>query len=234
MNTVSIHPNHELLSRQTTYISGNRLSLQEEVSMLQRRLRTSNDLHPNEVGYLRQRLNSVTEELQRTSIPHTATNPFGSDFLPPNPDTLPLHLLLEANGVIYGSRGLHIENQYSDYDLAFSCEQHKELYTRLINDRLPSFSPTEYFQSTPEAGYRIFFQHKLRDHEADKKVKVDILFVHTDEDLDVIRSSMQDLLSIPQYMLQDKSFRINAYNKALQHRGWTPTLTLNSSEDIPW
>ena len=133
---------------------------------------------------------------------------------------VPIDFLLNAGGVIYGSRSLHVEAEYSDYDFAFSYEEHKRVFDILVDSHIDVSNPTGYFQSSPEAGYKAFFQYKGLDPVSNEKVKVDILFVHNDEDLDVIRSSVQDLQSIPQYMLRDKEFRIDAYNKALQDRGW--------------
>ena len=132
----------------------------------------------------------------------------------------PIGFLLNAGGVIYGSRSLHVEAEYSDYDFAFSYEEHKRVFDILVDSHIDVSNPTGYFQSSPEAGYKAFFQYKGLDPVSNERVKVDILFVHNDEDLDVIRSSVQDLQSIPQYMLRDKKFRIDAYNKALQDRGW--------------
>ena len=133
---------------------------------------------------------------------------------------VPIGFLLNAGGVIYGSRSLHVEAEYSDYDFAFSYEEHKRVFDILVDSHIDVSDPTGYFQSSPEAGYKAFFQYKGLDPVSNERVKVDILFVHNDEDLDVIRSSVQDLQSIPQYMLRDKKFRIDAYNKALQDRGW--------------
>ena len=133
---------------------------------------------------------------------------------------VPIGFLLNAGGVIYGSRSLHVEAEYSDYDFAFSYEEHKRVFDILVDSHIDVSNPTGYFQSSPEAGYKAFFQYKGLDPVSNERVKVDILFVHNDEDLDVIRSSVQDLQSIPQYMLRDKKFRIDAYNKALQDRGW--------------
>lgn len=133
---------------------------------------------------------------------------------------VPIDFLLNAGGVTYGSRSLHVEAEYSDYDFAFSYEEHKRVFDILMDSHIAVSNPTGYFQSSPEAGYKAFFQYKGLDPVSNERVKVDILFVHNDEDLDVIRSSVQDLQSIPQYMLRDKKFRIDAYNKALQDRGW--------------
>ena len=146
---------------------------------------------------------------------------------------VPISFLLNAGGVIYGSRSLHVEAEYSDYDFAFSYEEHKRLFDILVDSHIAVSNPTGYFQSSPEAGYKAFFQYKGLDPVSNEKVKVDILFVHNDEDLDVIRSSVQDLQSIPQYMLRDKKFRIDAYNRALQDRGWKLNHDLRNNRRDP-
>ena len=146
---------------------------------------------------------------------------------------VPIDFLLNAGGVIYGSRSLHVEAEYSDYDFAFSYEEHKRVFDILVDSHIDVSNPTGYFQSSPEAGYKAFFQYKGLDPVSNERVKVDILFVHNDEDLDVIRSSVQDLQSIPQYMLRDKKFRIDAYNKALQDRGWKLNPDLRNNRRDP-
>lgn len=146
---------------------------------------------------------------------------------------VPIGFLLNAGGVIYGSRSLHVEAEYSDYDFAFSYEEHKRVFDILVDSHIDVSNPTGYFQSSPEAGYKAFFQYKGLNPISYEKVKVDILFVHNDEDLDVIRSSVQDLQSIPQYMLRDKKFRIDAYNKALQDRGWKLNPDLRNNRRYP-
>lgn len=144
---------------------------------------------------------------------------------------VPISFLLNAGGLIYGSRSLHVEAEYSDYDFAFSYEEHKRVFDILVDSHIDVSNPTGYFQSSPEAGYKAFFQYKGLDPVSNERVKVDILFVHNDEDLDVIRSSVQDLQSIPQYILRDKKFRIDAYNKALQDRGWKVTPVAGVASD---
>ena len=146
---------------------------------------------------------------------------------------VPIGFLLNAGGVIYGSRSLHVEAEYSDYDFAFSYEEHKRVFDILVDSHIDVSNPTGYFQSSPEAGYKAFFQYKGLDPVSNERVKVDILFVYNDEDLDVIRSSVQDLQSIPQYMLRDKKFRIDAYNKALQDRGWKLNPDLRNNRRDP-
>lgn len=144
-----------------------------------------------------------------------------------NPKPIDVERLLSTEGVIlYGSRALNVNRNSSDYDLAFSYESHRMVYEYLKVNNTPISSSTSYFTSVPEAGYHTFFQYIGED------TKIDIIFVHNDEDLDVIRSSIQDLQSIPSYMLHDKHFRIEAYNRALQHRGWKPLVNAQRSERI--
>ena len=127
-------------------------------------------------------------------------------------------ILKDPGVVLYGSRALGVDHQKSDYDIALSYESHKHIYSWLLSANIPARTNIDYFTSVPEAGYHTFFQHHASDFKAD------IIFVHNDEDLDVIRSSVRDLQSIPAYMLAHKSFRIEAYNRALQHRGWKPAI----------
>ena len=144
-----------------------------------------------------------------------------------NPKPIDIEGLLSTEGVVlYGSRALNVNENSSDYHLAFSYESHRRVYEYLKVNNTPISSSTSYFTSVPEAGYHTFFQYMGED------TKIDIIFVHNDEDLDVIRSSIQDLQSIPSYMLHDKHFRIEAYNRALQHRGWKPLVNAQRSERI--
>lgn len=136
-----------------------------------------------------------------------------------NPKPIDVERLLSTEGMdLYGSRALNVNRNSSDYDLAFSYEAHRMIYEYLKASNIPISHSTSYFTSVPEAGYHTFFQCMVED------IKIDIIFVHNDEDLDLIRSSIQDLQSIPSYMLHDKRFRIEAYNRALQHRGWKPLI----------
>lgn len=144
-----------------------------------------------------------------------------------NPKPIDVERLLSTEGmVLYGSRALNVNRNSSDYDLAFSYESHRMVYEYLKVNNTPISNSTSYFTSVPEAGYHTFFQYMGED------TKIDIIFVHNDEDLDVIRSSIQDLQSIPSYMLHDKHFRIEAYNRALQHRGWKPLVKAPGSERV--
>lgn len=144
-----------------------------------------------------------------------------------NPKPIDVERLLSTErAVLYGSRALNVNRNSSDYDLAFSYESHRMVYEYLKVSNTPISSSTSYFTSVPEAGYHTFFQYRGED------TKIDIIFVHNDEDLDVIRSSIQDLQSIPLYMLHDKHFRIEAYNRALQHRDWKPLVNAQRSERI--
>ena len=137
-----------------------------------------------------------------------------------------LQILKDPGAVLYGSRALGVNHQKSDYDIALSYESHKHIYSWLLSANIVAITNIDYFTSVPEAGYHTFFQYYANDF------KTDIIFVHNDEDLDVISSSVRDLQSIPAYMLAHKTFRIEAYNRALQHRGWKPAiLTANLTRD---
>lgn len=190
-------------------------------------------------GYQRRRNTLMAQASDRTLHPMTRTlaqkqlDVLNSDYntghspFRDNPKPIDVERLLSTEGVVlYGSRALNVNRNSSDYDLAFSYESHRMVYEYLKVNNTPISSSTSYFTSVPEAGYPTFFQYMGED------TKIDIIFVHNDEDLDVIRSSIQDLQSIPSYMLHNKGFRIEAYNRALQHRGWKPLVNAQRSERI--
>lgn len=167
-------------------------------------------------------------------------------------------LMSYPTATMYGSRALQVNHANSDYDIAFSSES-SNIVSRLMAAEVKSTDPTNYFKVGPEGGYCAFF-HKVPlviDRVSPyKKIYADILVVHTDEDLDCISSSINDLRSIPSYLLEDKGTRIDLYQKALVHRGWkrlkppsqvfrmdpagqpgsihSPFLLQEVSEPLPW
>ena len=132
-------------------------------------------------------------------------------------------LMSYPTATMYGSRALQVNHANSDYDIAFSRES-SNIVSRLMAAGVRSTDPTNYFKIGPEGGYCAFF-HKvplvIDSVNPHRKMYADILVVHTDEDLDCISSSINDLRSIPSYLLENKGTRIDLYQKALVHRGWT-------------
>lgn len=131
-------------------------------------------------------------------------------------------LMSYPTATMYGSRALQVNHANSDYDIAFSNES-SNIVRRLMAAGVKSTAPTNYFKVGPEGGYCAFF-HKvplgIDRVNPYRKIYADILVVHTDEDLDCISSSINDLRSIPSYLLENKGARIDLYQKALVHRGW--------------
>ena len=213
-----------------------RTAMQTQIDTEVRGIREPNTAYND---YARRRNTLMAQASDRTLHPMTRTlaqkqlDALNSDYNPgpspfrDNPKPIDVERLLSVEGmVLYGSRALNVNRNSSDYDLAFSYESHRGVYEYLKVNNTPISSSTSYFTSVPEAGYHTFFQYMGED------TKIDIIFVHNDEDLDVIRSSIQDLQSIPSYMLHDKRFRIEAYNRALRHRGWKPLVNAQRSERI--
>lgn len=144
-------------------------------------------------------------------------------YIPINSELTLNQLMSYPTATMYGSRALQVNHANSDYDIAFSSES-CNIVSRLMAAGVKSSDPTNYFKVGPEGGYYAFF-HKVplaidRDNPYGKRMYADILVVHTDEDLDCISSSINDLRSIPSYLLENKGTRIDLYQKALVHRGW--------------
>ena len=130
-------------------------------------------------------------------------------------------LLGHPTATMYGSKALHVDSQTSDYDIAYSKES-SYILRLLMSTGLTPTDPSEYFKVGPESGYCAFFSKVplIGSVEEPFARYADILVLHTDEDLDCIRSSINDLQSIPSYLLENKRTRIDLYQKALVHRGW--------------
>ena len=144
-------------------------------------------------------------------------------------------LMRYPTATMYGSRALQVNHANSDYDIAFSSES-SNIVSRLMAAGIESADPTDYFKVGPEGGYRAFFPKVLLAVDRVnpyEKMYADILVVPTDEDLDCISSSINDLRVIPSYLLENKGTRIDLYQKALVHRGWKSLLQV-ASEPFPW
>lgn len=106
-----------------------------------------------------------------------------------------------------------------DYDIAISIEDPQYLnfikYLESVNVRKVNIK--NYCESTPESGYYGLYRFKDRYEN-----NVDLLVLYLDEDVDIIRSTINDLKRIPPYFLTNKKQRIAMYNQGLRYRGWKP------------
>ena len=140
-----------------------------------------------------------------------------------NPPKLSIEqLLYQPTATMYGSRALHVNSKDSDFDIAYSNES-SDIVKLLMSTGVKPSNPSNYFTVGPESGYYAFLAKVPLAVQMDNPLErayADILVVHTDEDLDCISSSINDLKSIPSYLLEDKATRIRLYEEALVHRGW--------------
>lgn len=123
--------------------------------------------------------------------------------------------LYTLNHARFGSRALGVGTDYSDFDIAISAESDRPIVEKLISLTHPA-NINAYAKFKPESGFVGLYQFL----DTATNCKVDVLVTHTDEDLDTIRSAVSDIQQIPSYLLTDKKFRIDVYQKALKHRGW--------------
>lgn len=130
---------------------------------------------------------------------------------------------------LYGSRALLTASESAkgedsisddrDYDIAISIEDPQYLkfikYLESINVRKVNIK--NYCESTSESGYYGLYRFKDRYEN-----NVDLLVLYLDEDVDIIRSTINDLKRIPPYFLTNKKQRVAMYNQGLRYRGWKP------------
>lgn len=136
---------------------------------------------------------------------------------------------------LYGSRALltvseseNGEDSVSDnrdYDIAISIEDPQYLnfikYLESVNVRKVTIE--NYCESTPESGYYGLYRFKDRYEN-----NVDLLVLYLDEDVDIIRSTINDLKKVPPYFLTNKKQRIAMYNQGLRYRGWQPGVKIRN------
>lgn len=136
---------------------------------------------------------------------------------------------------LYGSRALLTLSEEAkeedsvsdnrDYDIAISIEDPQYLnfikYLESVNVRKVTIE--NYCESTPESGYYGLYRFKDRYEN-----NVDLLVLYLDEDVDIIRSTINDLKKVPPYFLTNKKQRIAMYNQGLRYRGWQPGVKIRN------
>ena len=135
---------------------------------------------------------------------------------------------LQDKGTPFGSRPLGVASKFSDYDYAISEDDFRDLAKKypILKDELQSHArdTTNYSKVEPEHGF-VTLIHKFNTGEIENPtvsmITVDILVCKSDEDIDIIRSTIADLCRVPTYMLQEKRIRIELYQLGLSERGWT-------------
>ena len=112
-----------------------------------------------------------------------------------------------------------------DYDIAISIEdpQYLNFIKYLESVNVQKVNIANYCESTPESGYYGLYRFKDM-YEND----VDLLVLYLDEDVDIIRSTINDLKRVPPYFLTNKKQRIAMYNQGLRYRGWQPGVKIRN------
>ena len=120
------------------------------------------------------------------------------------------------NAVMFGSRALGCFSEGSDYDFAIL---EKDLpVSPDINFKGHYFDVDNYLKHYPEgATFILKFPFSSLFLE---ETNVDLLVLKKEEDLEVVRKSMEDMKKIPKHILKDKNTRIELYQKCLENYGW--------------
>ena len=120
-------------------------------------------------------------------------------------------LLDLPNSVMIGSRGLGLPN-WNDTDIAVLGS---ELPEEFLN--FQKFDLTNYFRTVPMGNNLLM---KLQEPIGDmfgSTISIDVLIFDSQEGIDAIHAAMNDMYSIPKYMLYNKIDRVRMYEQALQH-----------------
>lgn len=121
----------------------------------------------------------------------------------------------EENAVAIGSHALGVATEKSDRDyvITFDMEAKLDKKFRYFSDYYPT---SLYFSLKPPSGL-MYIRTKYETLEG---ISIDILIVD-EATFNIYKQVMQEMKLIPQYLLQDKAFRVVAFERALEHYGFT-------------
>ena len=113
-------------------------------------------------------------------------------------------LIDNCNGVLLGSRAFGVDKDHSDWDVAVLKKYLPEEYSNY-----PAKDMSSYFNFVP-----------LKNAYLIKLERLDVLVYEDIHDFLVVKQSVKDLKSFPNYFLQDKDMRIKLFEKALEFYGF--------------
>lgn len=121
-----------------------------------------------------------------------------------------------SNFQLIGSLAFNVENDESDIDIAVLKSDLTEIAQGLLTDTMHI---KNYFGYVPlNNGWLI----RKIDMPNTKRL-LDLIVFERQEDLDVLGKAVQDLKQCPSYLLEDKSMRLQLFEKSLQFYGFTNT-----------
>lgn len=122
----------------------------------------------------------------------------------------------EENAVAIGSHALDVATEKSDRDYVITFDMKNDLYkeAKYVED-FDYYSSLLYFSLQPPTGkMNIILKYKTLEG-----ISIDILIVD-EATFNIYKQVMQEMKLIPQYLLQDKAFRVVAFERALEHYGF--------------
>lgn len=139
-----------------------------------------------------------------------------------------LQELLNIPHTLIGSRALGINTEKSDYDLLVHITDLPNYLLDRINCR--NLSIERYFNLLPKYGKGHILRRQTR---ASGNSSVDLIVLTHQEDINIIKQSMEDLKQCPAYMLKEKHIRIALFESSLKHYGFTEPIEAILTE-IPY
>lgn len=119
-------------------------------------------------------------------------------------------------GIPIGSMALGVQTKNSDYDVYMTANSYALLFKHSITNNINAIDSKNYNAIKPRDGYcKIIYKFKTADNHY-----CDILVLEYESDLTIIKLAMNDLATIPKYLMKDKPFRIAAFQNALLHYGF--------------
>jgi len=129
-----------------------------------------------------------------------------------------------CGAIEFGSRALNVNTNKSDYDFAILRSNYEELFK---GENLPEFPLDNYFRVLPAYGrntllpnFQIMEKTSFLGPFARDFNALDLLIIEHQEHLNMINNAVKALHKCPKQDLCIKEFRIELYEKELEHQGF--------------
>ena len=135
----------------------------------------------------------------------------------------------EENAAAIGSHALGVATEKSDRDYVITFDMNNELNKKTnYFEEFEYHSSLLYFSLQPPTGK----MNIILKYETLEGISIDILIVDK-ATFNIYKQVMTEMKLIPQYLLQDKAFRVVAFERALEHYGFTRNDEISINFSLP-
>lgn len=117
-----------------------------------------------------------------------------------------------SNCFLIGSRAFNVHNKHSDYDIVIK----KSAVPDKIMNIYDIFDLREYFNVVP-LGNSWLIRINLKDTYG---IKVDLIVIEDDMDIEIYRKSVDALMGIPKPILENKILRVTLFEHMMKYYGF--------------